>query len=253
MTRKTAALIGALVLAACGKHPVTPSSPSSLPLSERQDSAFYSFRHAPGDSIDTTRQEAYHQWALAALDVQLPQRVTYNKFSSRSHMGDVTGHYNTNGYAEPSTFNIYTIWPFDNHEVIHVISALFGSPPALFNEGLAVAHQVDPSRGDFVARWNGTTLHDWARSCRRQGTLLGLGRLLVTSDFRRFDPNVTYPTAGSFVRYLLDTRGLAAVKAFFRGGSAEESAASVRQRFEAVFGRGIDETEREWWALLDRQ
>lgn len=252
MKSQVSVLIGVLAIAACGKHPVAPTGPSSRPLTESQETDSYSFRYAPGDTVDASRQEAFHRWAVATLEVQMLQRVTYNKFLSRAHMGDVTGHASTNGYAEPSTFTIFTIWPMDNHEAVHVLSALFGTPPALFNEGVAVALQTDPLRGDFVPRWNGTPLHEWARTFRRQGTLVELGRLLASSDFRRLDPNVTYPEAGSFVRFLLDRHGLETLKRLFRDVGYSESAVSVRQRFEATYGSTIEDAERAWWAMLDR-
>jgi hypothetical protein len=240
-----------VVAAGCGKHPVGPSGASGMPLSEHVDTASYVFRYAAGDTVNAAWQEAFRTWAVAALDVQVPQRVTYNKYVSRSHMGDLTGRYNTNGYAEPASFTIHTIWPIDNHEVIHVYSALFGSPVALFNEGFAVAHQTDPVRGDLTPKWSGTPLHDWARQFRARGTLIPIGSLLATDGFRRFDDTTTYPEAGSFVRYLIDTYGLASMKRFFGGGNAADSAESVRAQFRAVYGLEVDAAERDWWTMLD--
>jgi hypothetical protein len=231
---------------------VSPTSPSSPALSVREETASYSFRYAPGDRVDAAWQEAYNSWVIAALDIAPPRRVIYNKYFSRTHMGDLTGDYNTNGFADSSSFTIHTLWALDNHEVVHVYSALFGTPPALFNEGIAVAHQTDPVRGDLTPRWSGLALHDWARRFRRQGTLLQLGNLLASSDFRRFDPNVTYPQSGSFVLYLLDHYGLERLKGFFRDSNPLEPPASVRRRFESFYGLSIDAAERDWWSFIDR-
>jgi hypothetical protein len=248
----------AVSLAACGKHEVSPTGPSTmgppaLPLAETLETSSYLFRFSTGDTVDSAWQQAYYEWAIAALDVRVPQRVTYNKYRNRQQMGDLTGRYETNGYAEPGTFTVHTIWPIDNHEVVHVYSALFGTAVALFNEGLAVAHQTDPMRGDFKPRWNGTELHDWARNFRRQGTLVPFDRLIATSDFRSINPDVTYPEAGSFVRFVLDTYGLDRVKQFFRTGSLLDTADSVRRQFAAVYNRSIADVERDWWAMLDRR
>src|SRR5262249_32157049 len=243
--------LSAALLGACGKHPVSPTSPSGTPLSETIETSAYTFHHAQGDSVDTAWQQTFHTWAIAALDVPAPRRVVYNKYRSRTHMGDLTGHYDTNGYAEPSTFTIHTIWPIGNHEVVHVYSSTFGSPVALFNEGIAVAHQTDPARNDLTPRWNGTPLHDWARTFRRQGTLIRVSDLVATADFRRFDPNVTYPEAGSFVRYVLDQYGLDTLKRFFRDGNSADSANPVRLQFQNAYGRDLDSVERDWLAALD--
>ncbi len=232
---------------------VSPPTAASLTLSDTSESTAYVFRYAAGDGVDTAWQQAYHEWAVAALQVSVPQRVTYNKYLSRTHMGDLTGNYTTNGFAEPARFVVHTLWRRDNHEVVHVYSALFGSPVALFNEGLAVAFQTDPVAGDFVARWSGTPVHDLARQFRQQGRLLPLNELLTTTDFRKVDPNLTYPEAGSFMRYVLDVYGLEAIKQLFQRGNSADAADVVRQQFLAVYGRAIVDVEREWWAVLDKK
>jgi len=250
--RLISSLALAVTLTACSRHAVSPTDPTpAVPLAQTLESASYVFRFSTGDTVDPVWQQVYYEWAVAALDVRVPQRVAYNKYQSRSQMGDLTGHYDTNGYAEPAAFTVHTIWPIDNHEVIHVYSALFGSPVALFNEGLAVAHQTDPARGDLTPRWNGVDLHDWAKTFRRQGALVPLDRLLASADFRRVDPNVTYPESGSFVRFVLERYGLDRVKQFFRTGSPSDPPESVRQQFQTVYGRSIADVEHDWWAMID--
>lgn len=250
------AVIAATLSAACHRalSPTGPTAPSSgLPLSEQRESAAYVFRFSAGDDVDRVWQQAYHEWAIVALQVNVPQRLTYNKYVSRTHMGDITGRYTSNGFAEPDRFEIHTLWRRDNHEVVHVYTALFGSPVALFNEGIAVAYQTDPVAGDFVARWNMIPVHDHARQFRQQGRLMAIANLTATNDFRRFDPDVTYPESGSFVRYLIDTYGLDRMKRLFQRGTPADPADTVRQQFAAVYGRALADAERDWWAFLDNR
>lgn len=42
--------------------------------------------------------------------------------------------------------HLHTIWPFDNHEVVPVLTAPIGRPSDFFNEGIAVSFQTDPAR-----------------------------------------------------------------------------------------------------------
>ena len=81
--------------------------------------------------------------------------------------------------------------------------------------------------------------------------MIAIGDLLATNDFRRFDPNVTYPEAGSFVAYVLDTYGLEAMKRLFQRGSPLDSPDAVRQQFLDVYARSIADVERDWWARLE--
>jgi hypothetical protein len=235
--------------AACGHS--GPLSPTSV-LPASRESASFSYRFSTGDSVQADRQEAHHAWAIAQLDVTIPQRIIYNKYVSRAQMEQATGRGNTNGFAEPERFTVHTLWPWDNHEPVHVYTALIGRPSDFFNEGIAVAFQTDPAAGDFESRFNGQQVHDAALEYRRQGRLLPLDRIIEADGFRAVaDSTLTYREAGSFVRFLIDRSGFEPLKAFFRTSARDDSRAFIEQRFEAAFGRSLATTEREWHAFLE--
>ncbi len=247
--------IGALLfvfvwaLAACGGG--SPTSPGNLPeLNLQAESAAYTYRAAPGDTIDTAWQQTYHDWAVATLELSLTRRVLYNKYLSRQHMGAIAGKSNTNGFATLESFEIHTIWPTDNHEVVHLFTSTFGFPVALFNEGIAVAHQTNPARNDFVAKWNGTPLHDHARTFRQTGRLIRLGQIIDSNAFRSLDAEITYPQSGSFMRWLIDTQGLAKVKALFGRVAYTAPPATSRAAFLDVFGMTLEEAEERWLGFI---
>jgi hypothetical protein len=248
MRAHVAALACGLVVlgGACGG---SPAAPSAL-LTEQVVTDHYVFHYSPGDTVDTARQEAYHAWAVAQLGVT-PPRVTYNKYRDRAQMGQITGHLNTNGYADPAAATVHIIFPSDNHEVVHVYAGPWGFPVALFVEGLAVAHQMNPAANDFTAKWSGTPIHELARRFRAQGTLVPIAQLAETAAFRARDDNVTYPEAGSFVRFLIDSDGIAAMRRLYGAMSNEAPLASVRGAFLGVYGYSLDEAEVRWQRFLD--
>jgi hypothetical protein len=249
MSTRTFMLSGLILCAAgCGSSPTAPS-PEAMPLSRFIETVAFEYHYSASDTIDVTWQEAYHQWATAALGVSPPRRIVYNKYLSRAHMGAITGVGNTNGYADPNRYEIHTIWPRDNHEVVHLYSLAWGMPVALWTEGLAVAFQTDPAAGDLVARWSRVALDDHARQFIAQGRLVPIGDLLTTVDFRRFDPNVTYPEAGSFMKFVLATCGLEGVKQLYRG-HRDDSPHAVRSQFDQACGRPIESAEADWRAML---
>jgi hypothetical protein len=233
---------------ACGG---SPTSPSSVPLSQSLETASYLFQYAEGDGVDTDWQERYHAWAIQALQVSVSRRIVYNKYMSLSHMGQLTGTYGTNAFANREAFAVHTLWRTDNHEVIHLFGSLFGNPVALWSEGMAVAFQMNAPGGDYSARWNGTPVHAAARQFRQQGRLVPIADLLETNSFRRFDSNVTYPQAGSFVRYLLDTYGLETWKRLYGLGGPADTAAAVREHFESIYGLTITAVEADWLAVIE--
>ena len=159
---------------------------------------------------------------------------------------------NVNAWADPDLFTVHTIWPTDNHETIHLYSSAIGRMTPLFNEGLAVAFQVDPVRGDMTPRWNNRHVHQIAASFRASGRLVPLASLLTIEQWRALDSQVSYPLAGSFVRYLLDVHGgIAPLRRLFSGSTQADAPALVRSKFEAAYGRTIEVLEREWHAFLD--
>src|SRR4051812_48618953 len=105
-----------ILAAACGGSAPTPPS-SALLLTERIVTPHFVFHYSANDSVNTEWQEAYHAWAVAQLGVT-PAVIDYNKYRDRAQMGEITGRGNTNGYAEPGSSSIHTIWPIDNHEVV---------------------------------------------------------------------------------------------------------------------------------------
>ena len=147
-------VVAVVFVAACE----SPAAPSPFTMSKRIQTAHFTFQMSANDAVDTEWQEAYHEWAVAALQVTITRPITYNKYLSRVHMGDVTGTYNTNGYAraDESAFEIHTLWSRDNHEVVHLYSSAFGRTVALFSEGLAVAFQINAPAGETVPKWSGT-------------------------------------------------------------------------------------------------
>lgn len=224
-----------LLLLSCG----TTSSP--VPLDQTVTSQHYLFKFAKGDSVDVAWQETYHAWLLNELPGTPAQQVEYRKYRDREHLQWLTGRA-TNGFAELDELCMHTIWPTDNHEVVHVLVIHgWGHPPALFNEGIAVAHSTDPATGDFTPRWNRTSVHLLARR-----TAFTLDDLLTSADFFSQDEDLTYPTAGSFVRWLLDTRGVSPMRAFFGQSTFDATADDTRAKFAAAYGFSLDSAWDEW-------
>jgi hypothetical protein len=155
--------------APCGNSNETPAGPTATPLPLAAESGNFRFYFSPGDAVEIERQEAFHTWAVAGLGVAMPQKIDYRKYTSRQAMGARTGTYNANAYAEPDLFTLHTLWSWDNHETVHIYTALIGRPSEFFNEGIAVAFQTDPMNGDFAPRFNGEQVHDSVRPQSRAG------------------------------------------------------------------------------------
>jgi hypothetical protein len=244
----------AVAAARCGES-AGPTTPSQPPLPVANESPSFRYHYDVGDRVDSDWQESYHAWATARLGVSLPQKIDYFKYQSRQAMGERTGNYNTNGFAEPSRFEIHTLWPTDNHEVVHVYTALIGRPSDFFNEGIAVAFQTNPAAGDFESVFNGQQVHSACSQYLQTGALVvPLARVVSTTDFRALSDQVlSYREAGSFVRFTIDRYGIERVLQFFRASSRTDTVATIQVRFQAAVGVSLETVESEWTALLRNQ
>lgn len=243
----------ALSVTGCGSKtsPTAPSTVEAQPLAA--ESEHYAYYYAAGDTVDVAWQEAYHRWAATMLGVSTNRKIGYHKYRSRQDMGDHTGNYQTNGFADAARYEIHTLWPIDNHEVVHLLMSEIGRAPALFDEGIAVAFQVNPAAGDFSSKFNGLEVHAAARGYLADGTLvLPLDRIIESTGFRNVaDSVLSYREAGSFIRFLVDEYGLDRVLAFFRAaGTYTDGASATRTRFERTMGVTFAQAEAAWLAML---
>ena len=239
-----------MTIVGCDDSPTSPSGSSSLPfVSETATTRYY---YEPGDTVDVERQEQFNTWAIERLAIALPQKVEYRKYFSRAAMGRYTGNSSTNGFAEPSLWRFHTIWPFDNHEVVHVYTAVIGRPSDFFNEGIAVSFQTDPARGDFTVNFNGQQVHAACRVNLQTGTLpLPVSRYATSSSFRSIsDSTLSYRFAGSFVLHMTERFGLSAVLQFLRTNNRDETLDAIRARIQSVFGVSLENIESSWLAML---
>ncbi len=119
------------------------------------------------------------------------------------------------------------------HELCHVMAtSAWGKTEDWINEGLAVY-------ADDV--WNGHPLHTVTAFHLERGTAIPLRDLI--EHFGRHDALVAYPEAGSFVKFLYERYGRAAVHAIWTAGGAG---------IPRTTGRSLDDLEREWHAAIRR-
>jgi len=136
--------------------------------------------------------------------------------------------------------------PVLDHELAHVVAARlgrlpFGVPARLFGllplpgliEGAAVA-----------ADWPGgsLTVHEEARALRALGLAPDIPRILGASGFWSQPAARAYTYAGSFLRWLVETRGPGPFATLYRDGD-----------FEAAYGVPLRALVRQWEAFLDRE
>lgn len=244
------ALVACVASTACGTDPVDPF----VELSASATSTHFEYHWTPGDEPpDTVYQERHLAWLVSKLGVEPSQPLVYLKYRDQQQLAELTGHTQGTGFAEPGTYRFHTVWPKDNHEYIHaIITAEIGTPPAFLNEGVAVAHHgasfTGPLDGDPL--WNGSPVRPQVRSLRDSGLVPALDVLLENLPFQQIDGGVSYPVAGSFVRYLIDEEGPEKLLLLVSRSPRDASKSSLRTIFRDVYGVEIDGVWAEWLAWL---
>jgi hypothetical protein len=243
------AVVIALVVssvAACGgsRSPAAPAA-NGPALTERVDTAHYTFQHAPGDTVESARQEAFHAWFTRLIAVTVPRRIEFFKYRDRDHMMALTGRA-ANGWAEPDAFAVHSIWTWNAHEAIHIYTALVGRPSDFFNEGIAVGLSADPFRSNYEPLWQSMSVDAAAKQALGLGGVPSVTAIMETDPFRRLADTQSYPIAGSFVKFLVDRYGIDPMMAFFRPASRTETLPSMEHRFVGLYGMALADAERLW-------
>lgn len=192
------------------------------------------------------RIETAERW----LGVTHPERITAFIFRSTDEKRELMGAAETY-IAKPWRNEVYLQvdqWPHPvlAHEIAHVVAGSVGPGPFRIAggggglwpnpgliEGLAVAIAWSP-REDL-------TPHQWALAMQRIGVAPPLGSVLGTS-FLLGSASRSYTVAGSFVRWVWQTRGAAAVRRLYATGDVA-----------GTLGAPLPELERQWRAFLATQ
>ncbi len=225
-----------------------PPSGIEAELTQTTSTEHFDFHYVPGDSVDAPRTEAFYAWISQRLSIVLPAKIQYYKFSGLAQKQRLTG-IGGYGHAKPWSYGVFTVWPWDNHEITHVFTYRVGYPPDLFNEGMAVANQVDPLANSYTPTWNMVPLHTCAAGLLAAGKLPAFSDVLGTDAFRAVDSNVTYPMAGSFVEYLIEQYSVPLVLQLFPA-KWNDAGDVTRARFEQLFGASLESAERDWHSWL---
>lgn len=238
---------------ACVQYPLLDAT---LPITAESAHFVYHWGTNDGEDasacpIDTNRQERYFTWLCEALAIDPPSfRIHYYKYRDREEIARVTGRVG-NAFAESDKERFHTIWQYDNHECVHVIAdTFFGVPPLLFNEGLAVAHQATEIEGVFIPRWNGDDFHALCANALREGTLLSLDDVITSEAFATFPATTTYPLAGSFTRYLIDTYGIAKMKTYCAVSRFKDNGEATARKIESAYGTPLTTLWDAWHTFL---
>jgi hypothetical protein len=201
-----------------------------------------------------SRRETALGEVAAELGAQVGDRIRLILYPDSATKTQETGHVGAGWawgstivevYAEPATLDLY-------HELVHVVARRLGDPPALFSEGYAV-YLSERLGADALQHLGHPGMPVDAVACgfARQGDLIPLDSLFGFTEIgsAASRPSIAYAQAASVVKYLVERYGVESFRRVY--GALENSDDPVgiggnTATFAALYGRGLDQVEREW-------
>jgi hypothetical protein len=165
---------------------------------------------------------------------QLPAAVDYFKYPSRESKGEWTG---DSGNAHRRGDEIHSIWATDRHEIVHVLAARWGDPPALLAEGLAV---------HLSGGWSDSTVRAAAAAALTPTPSVTPSSILDSASFRAQPDARTYPISGAFVEWLLETRGQPFLREAYETLANRAPASENASRLRALLGAPLDRVDADF-------
>ncbi|MEX1367511.1 MAG: hypothetical protein AB1Z98_30565 [Nannocystaceae bacterium] len=137
------------------------------------------------------------------LDAGSDERIEIYLYQSVPPQCHLFGCYTEEGY-------IASNWNALDHEVVHAVVDRIGDPPPFWSEGIAEA-------------------------LTRRGTYRGYRQAVSENVMASDSTEVDYATAGHFVRWLIQTRGIESVRMVLEGGSVEHAFGQTLAQLEAEY------------------
>jgi hypothetical protein len=211
-----------------------------------RESQHFIYYTQPGQSIPdgaVELNETTYAEVTKLFPVTRATKIKYYRYRSQTDLQQALGR-PRKGYADQTSEGsaVHSVYSCHPHEVIHAITYQIGRPPALFEEGFAVAY-------DWRFALEEGEVHALARRRLVQQQLFPLHSILTTSGFQAYNSTTAYIEAGSFVRYLMDTYGPDKMRSLFtlsRYSDLQEIEAASKE----IYGQSISEMESEWRTFL---
>lgn len=196
------------------------------------------------DSVNSKWEETYIDWLTKKLNIEPTKKIEYYKYQDADQKYMLT---NDRGNGVAFGNNLHTIWPTDNHEIVHVIVGEYiGNPPKLFTEGVAVAHQTDPSINDYIPKWGGKPIDEIVHNYQVNSRIPHLDSLLIMAQYFKYSENITYPVSGSFVKYILETFGNDKFYDFIRACDWTSSLNKIKTDYLKIYNESIESSWSNW-------
>jgi hypothetical protein len=136
---------------------------------------------------------------------------------------------------------VHSIFPVDDHEIIHILTNPYGILPFGMTEGTAFY---------LIGRYKDQLVQSLAYELLQDDKLPAIRSVIEPFSMRQMDPDIVIPTAATFVGFLMEFGGTQRYLEFHGAANNKRSFEEFRKAFEDVYERSIEETEAAWRQIL---
>lgn len=186
------------------------------------------------------KQEDCFDKICSTLKVKYPDKIYYYLLDSPEEVGKLYGDNEPiNGFAVWGENKIYATYNenikcIGPHEDAHLISFVINAPKSDFIvEGLAMY---------FDEKWWDLDNFIWAAYYKNTNHELSISKLFENSNFNEYNCEITYPIAGAFTKFLIDTYGIEKYLLLYKYNGVDYS-----KIFNDVFNFSISQLEKAFW------
>jgi hypothetical protein len=224
---------------------VSPSSTRDYePDFERYDSAHFVFWYRADSPCAAQLESAanHHEESLAriceTLGVEPPERkIDYYLFSSNEEKGIHTGSKrDVHAWREGPAVYVVEAVLLSCHEDAHVVA-----------DGVAPQDEIPLLAEGFAVQSDTEDVHEAAIAPASERGPVPVQSLATAEGFTRADAATASAVAGSFTRYLIQSRGIPKFRDCYRRASA----APLEEAFRAAYGEDMAEVANEWEKYLE--
>jgi len=200
---------------------------------------YKSKKDEPSDHL-LERMDEFYEKTTGFLQADFGEKIDYYKCDSTKEVGSLFNLEPSLARSQVVNRVVASIQNFVPHEIVHVISyrlfPLDGSriPPAMLNEGLSYLL-------GGASFFSSELLLSWAKSKLETDGNIHLDTLLA--DPWAYGSNISAGLDASFVRFLIETGGMAEFKKLFTRYQFPEEADSA---FAEIYGRDMQRIETKW-------
>lgn len=185
-------------------------------------------------------QEKSFNKICETLKVDFPEKIKYYLLDSKEEVGKLYGDDTPiNGFAVWGENKVYAVYNNDTkcigpHEDAHLISFIINAPISDFIvEGLAMY---------FDEKWWEQANNTWASYYKNNDDNISIFKLFDNNEFFKYNCELTYPIAGSFTKFLIETFGISKYLELYKIKTEIK-----KEDFENIFNLTPLEIETMYW------